>query len=311
MYSPSIGLLYKDLGQKAQIRYQIELKKRNGVLEKTTEIYNEYCKVLEKCNSTDNSRQLWQRILHRTRPEGASADAFENSWPLGAMVGVGRFLYNILLRDIKIDVNILRQNNKTPNLMPAFYTLYRNHGRHIKEELKPHPVLSKLFRGSQQQTIVFNANMLPMVCPPKPWSTPIHGGYLVIKSDIIRLPGHAFQQWARINETPIQNLYPSLDSLNQLASIPWKVNTQLLDVMLEIFKNGGDPSLNVPPHPSTLPPIKMTDDKTTLTKQQKFDYMRQKLLNRRKQIDMYSLWCDALYRLSLANHVRFCRKYVI
>lgn len=29
------------------------------------------------------------------------------------------------------------------NMLPAFYTLFRNQGKFVKEEVKPHPVLSK------------------------------------------------------------------------------------------------------------------------------------------------------------------------
>lgn len=91
-----------------------------------------------------------------------------------------------------------------------------------------------------------------MLCPPQPWSTPHNGGYLLNKSDLIRLPHQvrflfnihisdcvllkkkknvcklqAIQQWDRINSMPTQNIYPALDSLNQLASIPWRVNTDV------------------------------------------------------------------------------------
>lgn len=40
-----------------------------------------------------------------------------------------------------------------------------------------------------------------------------------------RLPDQALQQRQRLKEAPSEQLYPSLDSLNQLGSIPWQVNT--------------------------------------------------------------------------------------
>lgn len=309
-YSPTVGQLYRELGQKAQIRYQIEMKKRNGVLEKTTEIFDSYCEKLAACNENDNPRQSWQRIVYLNRENGPSMDIMERPWPMTVLVGVGRFLYNILMRDIKIDINIVRTNSKHQNLMPAFYTLFRNQGRIVKEELKPHPVLSRLYRGSQQQTLVFEANMVPMLCPPLPWSTPTNGGYLIIKSDLIRLPHQAIQQLTRIQDADNHDLYPALDSLNQLASIPWKIHNQILDVMLEIFNNGGNSKLDVPQHPSSLPPIHITEDeKLNMSKQDKFKLFRQRLYHRRRQAEMYSLWCDALYRLSLANHVSILRYF--
>lgn len=145
-----------------------------------------------------------------------------------------------------------------------------------------------------------------MLCPPQPWSTTTNGGYLVARSDLIRLPQEAYQQWERINETPAHELYPALDSLNQLANIPWKVNCTVLDIVLEVFNNGGSKMLDVPQPPSALQSI-VYEKNTELTNKEKFDRFRQKLNHRRKQGEMYSLWCDALYRLSLANHVKsFC-----
>lgn len=141
-----------------------------------------------------------------------------------------------------------------------------------------------------------------MVCPPQPWSTPTNGGYLLARSELIRLPQQAYQQWDRINHTHSENMYPALDSLNQLASIPWKVNTQVLDVILKVFNDGGSKELDVPQPPSALAPLEF-DKNAEISKKEKFAQFRSKLAHRRKQSEMYSLWCDALYRLSLANHV--------
>ena len=142
-YSPTIGMLYKKLGLKVQTRYLIELKKRNNLLDKMGEIYGEYCVKLSECNSSDNSRQLWQRLVYSNCDSGPNMDISDKLWPSGVCFSIGRFLYNILMRDLKIDVNILRANNKSKNLLPAFYTLFRNQGRLVKEEVKAHPVLSK------------------------------------------------------------------------------------------------------------------------------------------------------------------------
>lgn len=102
----------------------------------------------------------------------------------------------------------------------------------------------------------------------------------------------------------IQDLYPSLDSLNQLASIPWKVNTDVLDVIIKVFNDGGNDKLDVPQPPQSLEPLDVTrEDEKVLTNVEKFKLFRQKMMHRRKMAEMYSLWCYALYRLSLANHV--------
>lgn len=79
---------------------------------------------------------------------------------------------------------------------------------------------------------------------------------------------------------------------------------QVLDIALEVFQNGGDEKLDVPQPPSSLPALPTTPsfDKS-LTSKERYQLFRQKLIHRRRKAEMYSLWCDALYRLSLANHV--------
>lgn len=121
------------------------MKKKNGVLEKIGEIYSCYCEIWGEGNTNDNARQIWQRLVHNHRNSGPSMDVKYVGWPTNVQSGVGRFLYNILMRDIKIDAHIMRQKTKSKqqNLLPAFYTLFRNQGRLVKEEVKPHPVLAK------------------------------------------------------------------------------------------------------------------------------------------------------------------------
>ncbi|XP_037957761.1 DNA-directed RNA polymerase, mitochondrial [Teleopsis dalmanni] len=305
-YSPTVGQLYKELGQKVQQRYQIEQKKKNGILEKVGDLYGAYCDIWESGETNENTRQIWQRLVHEHRSSGPSMDVKEMQWSINVLTGVGRFLYNILMRDLKIDSQIMRQQSRTKhnNYLPAFYTLFRNQGRLVKEEVKPHPVLAKLLRTSRQQTLTFDSNIVPMLCPPQPWSTPYNGGYLLNKSDLIRLPSQAVQQWERIDNLNPQHMYPSLDSLNQLASIPWRVNTDILDVIIKVFQDGGDDKLNVPRPSSALQPPLMPQKEIDMSIADRAKLFKEKLMYRRKQAEMFSLWCDTLYRLSLANHYR-------
>lgn len=304
-YSNTVGRLYKALGIRVQLRYQMEHKKRNGILQKTGEVYGNYCDILAAGNSSDNPRQCWQRLVHQKNHEGPSMNYNVTSWPVAAQISVGRFLYNIIMRDLKVDTHSMRMTKLKPeSLTPAFYTLFRHQGKNVKEEVKPHPVLVKLYRGSQQENLTFEVNLVPMLCPPQPWTTSRNGGYLLAKSDLIRLPQSAQQQHERIETSSQSCLYPALDSLNQLGSIPWTVNQDILDVILRVFQEGGNDKLDVPELPSSLPPPPVPENEADLTKEEKYAQFRLKMQHRRNQSEMYSLWCDALYRLSLANHYR-------
>lgn len=172
----------------------------------------------------------------------------------------------------------------------------------VKEEIKPHPILAKLYRASMPETLTFPTYEVPMLCPPIPWISTTTGGYLISPCDVIRLPVQASSQKQKLEEVAKEQIYPSLDALNQLAAVPWKVNEKILDVILEVFRNGGSSKLDVPEPPSSLPPPPSVSSE--MDKSQRYQLFRQKLQHKRKKAEMYSLWCDCLYRLSLANHVR-------
>ncbi|XP_037024700.1 DNA-directed RNA polymerase, mitochondrial isoform X1 [Bradysia coprophila] len=292
-FSESIKLLYARIGRKVQNRHFMERKMHNGVLDKTKEIYEQYYKTICEGHSSDNSRQMWQRLVHHNRHCGASMDIVDNPWPMPICIEVGRFLYQILLRDVKIDTNIMRTNSKKSYNLPAFFTIFRTEGKYVREEMKPHPLLAKLHKASQQETLTFDANLIPMLCPPQPWHTSHNGGYILARSDLIRLPSQARQQWDRIKASKASAMYPALDSLNQLGSIAWKVDTKILDVALKVFRNGGSQELNVSQPPSALPPLEFdkSENDPSLGKNKKYEMFKAKMAH-------------LLYRLSLANHYR-------
>lgn len=142
-FSLTVGALYKRIGNKVQSKYNMERKRRDGILVKTRRIYADYVRSLCGRYSSDNPRQSWQRHVHHAQSSGPSMDIVDQVWPNMTQLGVGRFLFQIMMRDVKIDTNMLRVNSRPENVLPAFYTLFRNEGKYVKEEVKPHPVLAK------------------------------------------------------------------------------------------------------------------------------------------------------------------------
>lgn len=114
-----------------------------------------------------------------------------------------------------------------------------------------------------------------MLSPPLPWYTHKHGGYLVTNVSLVRLPPYASQQRLRLEKNPAQQLYPALDALNALGSIPWRVNHAILDLVIQIFNSNGSKELDIPQAPSTLPippPVGMDETQVQKSKAHKGDY---------------------------------------
>ena len=307
-YSTSLKLLCADLGKHIYKRYEIKMKQQYGILDSIVNIYQKYLewylnpKSMPQFNGMDN-RTVWQHFELEEKISicGTSLNSMCLSWPTDVITNVGRFLYNIILNDIILKPDILKGHDFKCSI-PAFYTLYRNKGHYLTEQIKPHPFVSKLYKDSQLDTITFDSFLVPSHGPPRPWTSIYTGGYLITKTDFVRTPYYSDCSLRKVQDTPSQQLLPVFDSLNQLSSIPWTINSAILDIVIEIFQEGGSVELNVPRSNSVLsPPPSVGRDAMA---EEKRNAIIAWAKYKQKKYEMYSLWCDALYRLSLANHFR-------
>ncbi|XP_028178400.1 DNA-directed RNA polymerase, mitochondrial [Ostrinia furnacalis] len=301
-YSPTLKLLQRDLGTQVFHKYQIEQYRKNGVLNKIEEIYEKYCKwyvgraPVDESGLPYNGRQAWQVLVHRYR-DGASLDSEERPWPMEMRQNIGKFLYNIIINDIKIDVNMFKTKAK-PKKLPAVYKVHRPWGRQVRLELKPHPALARAWAAAARPHLRMRAALAPTAAPPVPWHSLAAGAYLVTPTPLIRMPFNVCTQWKRLEEAPQESLYPVLDSLNQLGEVPWVINKPILDLQLKVFRSGGNKKLDIPPPAASLDTSQFgnaTDSSSV--------FKRRVAINRARA-EMHSLWCDSLYKLSLANHFR-------
>ncbi|XP_044758322.1 DNA-directed RNA polymerase, mitochondrial [Coccinella septempunctata] len=311
-YSPTVNMLYRDLGNQVYRRYLVLRRKNTGVLDKILSIHKEYCDhyasshknlaVLPTNVDNLNPRQKWQWLEHNLKPVGSTLDMDHREWVNPVLTHIGKFLYQIIMHDLKVDVNCMKPNSKQEKNFPAFYNIFRYENRKLREEVKPHPVLVKLMKASVPETLSFPVDEVPMVCPPVPWTSTGNGGYLITPSEMVRLPLYAQAQKKILKATPVQNLYPVFDSLNQLGSVPWKVNKKILDVITEVFNNGGSAKLDVPEPTSSLAPPVPPPNLQDLDKTERQAFLKLKMQYQRRKAEMYSLRCDCLYRLCLAHH---------
>ncbi|KAJ2945774.1 hypothetical protein O0L34_g614 [Tuta absoluta] len=175
----------------------------------------------------------------------------------------------------------------------------------VRLELKPHPALARLWGGAATPALRMRAALVPTAGPPVPWTAATMGACLVTPTPLIRMPFYVMNQWKRLEEAPQSALYPVLDSLNQLGEVPWVINKEILDLQLQVFRSGGNKKLDIPPPASSLEPSRLCDsaaaDAVAVDAATAF---KRRLAVNRARAEMHSLWCDALYKLSLANHYR-------
>lgn len=140
-----------------------------------------------------------------------------------------------------------------------------------------------------------------MLCPPVPWTSPHCGAYLLNDTKLMRFVDGVIQHQQLLEQCPPANLHPVLDALNQLGNCAWKINQPILDIIISIFNDKGNEKLDIPPPPSEAPkPPPSSGGSSALSKSQKQEVLQCK----KKAAEMHSLRMDALYKLSIASHVR-------
>ena len=139
-----------------------------------------------------------------------------------------------------------KENVASKNANAVLYTVYRPSNNFSEKQIKVHPTVTHFFSHIPQKDLEFDCTELPSLVPPLPWLSTSTGGYLLNQTDFVRLPLSAVQQDARLRSLPIEKIGGLLDSINVLNSCPWRMNTQVLDLLIDIFQRGGNRLLSVP-----------------------------------------------------------------
>ncbi|NIV36786.1 MAG: hypothetical protein GWN58_47335, partial [Anaerolineae bacterium] len=112
----------------------------------------------------------------------------------------------------------------------------------------------------------------PMICPPRPWTNPVTGGYLSpdLKTTILR--GTAFR---KITEGLVDELFSTdmpevYGAVNAVQATAWQINKPLFGVMQEAWLDDAEldgalppaDDLPLPPVPAIVPPNVKRDNMT-------------------------------------------------
>lgn len=146
----------------------------------------------------------------------------------------------------EIDTPFLREKNFE---FPAFvWGNIRNHDGPAYKKIgviKIHPYLLEEFK-SYESLFVSRSLYLPMLCPPKPWTSPVVGGYLTDLKPVINtddLSTSLFYINKAHKTGQLKSLY---EGLNVLGSLAWAINPSTLKVFNQAMSvNKG--FLKIPP----------------------------------------------------------------
>ena len=348
-YSPCSKVIQKQIG--LEVFKHLQLKKIVGddlYMEKYGKVLDMYYDWFKNPENSSYwcSRECYNDILKQNQHWGPSLHEVEDEWPFALLIAIGRELMHVIIHDIMICTDAkgrLVINDEAVNISgngkmtvipdhsiaqplttcPALYKIYRSR-RNMRdvEEVKPHPMLSRLFASYKHHSINFHVSELPMLVPPLPWrNSTVTGGYLLHPSELVRVSEltHMVVSYKHSLHGRLEKAKPLFDSLNVLGSTPWIVNKPVLEVLTKVFQEQEKydsilGQLNVPRHPDNLKPPQLCPDiKQKLANKAKLqedelkqyhDFVTQRREHNQEKNECYSMWCDLLYKLSIANHFK-------
>lgn len=185
-------------------------------------------------------------------------------WSTAVRIRIGSILLKSLME--VAEVNVVKENQLTgeriSQLQPAFSHMHAmRRGKKIGV-LALNPFLVEQFK--REPTGDFLAKHLPMVSEPRPWKNMYAGGFLQSRVSLVRVKSGDEEQKlytkAAIQRGDMDQVFKGLDVLGKT---PWRVNNDLLDVMVEAWNTGDEianipalnPKLETPPEPETSDPL--------------------------------------------------------
>ncbi|XP_061635358.1 DNA-directed RNA polymerase, mitochondrial isoform X2 [Phyllopteryx taeniolatus] len=299
----SLMTLAKDVGSRIYTKYSVQQKYRNHMVEKLGSIYNAYTDLLAKDTKAYNvlPREEWCK-LETAHPSGPTLQGCESSWPYIVTLELGTYLLDLMVKNLKINSDILNSSYDRKRI-PILYHMYTFRSNRQVGFIKPHPILTQMQQEAMETKLTFDSSVMPMRCPPLPWTSVKFGAYLLTPAKLMRSVDGVTQHEELLERC--QNLHPVLDSLNQLGNCAWRINKPLLDVIISIFNDRGSDKLDIPPPVSEAPKIPFFNPQDPSYTSTEKAHMKREVINARKKCsEMHSLRMDALYKLSIANHIR-------
>ncbi|XP_067414975.1 DNA-directed RNA polymerase, mitochondrial [Emydura macquarii macquarii] len=298
----SLLIVAKDLGIRIYNKYSIRKKIYSCLVEKIQKVYEDYAQLLAKDTQPDNDlpREYWEKL---EASSGTSLLSRNVAWSNTLLVQLGTHMVELLVQVIKVQSNVLNPSLE-PKLIPVLYHVYSFRNSRQVGFIKPHPILTQILLNAAETTLTFNAFVMPMLCPPVPWTSPHLGAYILISTKLMRCLEGAVQHQLLLEKCPRNNLHSVLDALNQLGNCAWKINKPVLDIIISIFNAKGSEKLDIPLPPSEAPKPSTVLPAGPSAPWSKSAMKRELMQWRKNKAEMYSMRMDALYKLSIANHMR-------
>ncbi|XP_011928144.1 PREDICTED: DNA-directed RNA polymerase, mitochondrial isoform X2 [Cercocebus atys] len=295
----SFTTLARELSARTFSRHVVQRQRLSGQVQALETYYRKYLHLLASDTKVPNPclpRQYWEAL-------GAPEALREQPWPLPVQMELGKQLAEMLVQATRMPSSLDNQHGSS-RLVPVLYHVYSFRNVQQIGVLKPHPAYVQLLETAAEPTLTFEAVDVPMLCPPLPWTSPHTGAFLLSPTKLMRTVEGATQHQELLETCPPTALHGALDALTQLGNCAWRVNGRVLDLVLQLFQAKGCPELGVPAPASEAPQPAEAHLPQSAAPARKAELRRELARCQKVAREMHSLRAEALYRLSLAQHLR-------
>ncbi|KAG9252648.1 uncharacterized protein F5Z01DRAFT_625401 [Emericellopsis atlantica] len=253
------GAVQEDVFLQSKERRRKEFKKRNLSYNKAKAEGRTEEEIKEEQELAAQSRLIEEPHEAKERLAGR----VDQLWSLQTRAKVGSVLLKTLIETAKMKVT--KRDPQTGaavhQYQPAFI-----HGTEVRRG-KNQGVINlnaALVENLKREPMPdFMAKHLPMITPPRPWQSLKEGGFLESKAQLVRFDSGDVEQGlyakAAVNAGDFKTVFKGLDVLGKTA---WRINTKVLNVLVEAWNRGLDIA-NIPPlnvdTPTPAEPDQVTD----------------------------------------------------
>jgi len=268
----------------------IELEYRSQSLLNTEK--KAYSKKLKTTNQ-------WKKMLRHKKSVILDDPSQTSEWSYTIYAKLGSVLTSLLMHVAKVPVKAVDPTTgKTVyGVQPAFHHTYQFLSGQKLGVLKIHKEVIRQLAGKSLSNCV-QPQLLPMLVPPRPWSSHNDGGYLYSQTALVRIKDSPETSAYLRAASEMGNLDEVYDGLNVLGNTPWTVNRNVFEVITKYW-NTGEKFLDIPPivvEPELPEPLPLDAEP-----QQKFEYQKRVRAAVNFAASARSQRCDTNYKLEIAR----------
>eukprot|EP00741_Cyanophora_paradoxa_P022664 tig00021493_g21888.t1 len=210
-------------------------------------------------------------------------------------VKIGGVIIDLFVKNVKI--------LDGDSLVPAVqHFLVSNRAtRKVTGFLGCHPRVIEEISNAHGSKAAYFPRFLPMIVPPMKWSSMWTGGYLTIRTNIMRTVEGASKS-RQIEAFARRDARPLYEGLNVLSSVPWKINKRLLEAIKAVRDEGGDFAELPPSRPDPFPEPPRPPPEATWEEKEKWRQGRRRA--RQRNWDVRGLQRDLEYKLAQAESMK-------